>query len=562
MKKKIGWLWLALVGAGIISCTSPLEQIPEKVVITTDPTIRLPLGDPLKGENSLGEELKKALDIDASSIGLTQLYDYTDPEAPQDRKFLWYQTLLKQEIALGEYKNTLQVGSDDLTGLPKTVNFKQYLPSNLPSLPVTLPTPIEIPLKGTITIEHEKIKEIQGRNSGLTLVCKGSSTIPDAIQVVSTALNLDLTKTKEKGEVRFGPAMTFTGDAFTLTQNEGIITIDINIIMIFREIVDTNDIGITPGFIFNWTQVELDLSGDIGADLEGSYPDTQQGEKPIDLSTLKESLFKGKLQFKTIPLYVYVNGPGPWFEDENIGMNLAAVAGETPNTDLHEGPISAVSLPVINPSGQSYAPKTGITRFPCSSSGELASVFNTYPEALGFEYSITIDRYIITPAMLQEDAITFEAAIAFMLPLDFTVVDSINLAEDMEGFSMPDFGEADLLGRDQAGASSQVFDFIKGIRLDMVVDNRLGLDGEIKLYANKIIQENKGDPLEILSLQGTSQLELTQEDLRETWPFSPAFDISIPEGKELNIKRTVSDNPFGLTLSIRLDGSITQEISL
>jgi hypothetical protein len=535
--------------------------MPEKVVITADPTIRLPLGDPLKGEASLGEELKKALDIDASSIGLNQLYDYTDPGAPQDRKFLWYQTLLKQEIALGEYKNTLQVGSDDLTGLPPAVNLKEHLPPSLPSLPMTLPVPIEIPLQGTITIEHAKIMEIQGRNSGLTLVCKGSKTIPDSISVKANALNLNMTKTKEMGEVVFGPVMTFTGGEFTLTPTDGIITIDIAITMTFSEIVDTNDIGITPGFIFNWTQAELDLSDDVGADLEGSYPDEQKGEKPIDISALKDSLFKGKLLFKEVPLYVYVNGPGSWFEKENIGMNLTAEAGET-SEKLHDGPISAVSLPVINPSGQSYAPKTGITRLPCSTiPGDLAPVFKTYPEALGFEYDITIKQYIVTPAMLQEDALTFAAAIALILPLDFTVGETINLAKDMKDFPMPDFGDADLLGREQAGEGSQVFDFIKRVRLDVAVDNKLGLDGEIWLYANKTVQEN-GDPLKTLGLQGSSQLELTQENLRETWPFSPAFDIIIPKDKELHIKRTMSDNPFGLQLSIRLDGSITQEISL
>lgn len=568
MTKKILWLWVALAGAGVNSCTSPLEQIPEKVVITADPTIRLPLGDPLKGDNSLGEELNKALNIDASSIGLTQLYDYIDPQKPQDRKFLMYQTLLKQEIAVAEYKNTLSLGSDDLTGLPKAVKLKDYVPSQLPPLPAKLPS-FDIPLNGTVTLTHEKIKRIQGRNSGLSLVCKGSKTIPDAITVESKALNLNLTKTKEKGEVLFGSVMTFTGGVFTLTQDQGKIGIDITITMTFTEIVDTNDIGITPGFIFNWTEAELDLRAEIGENLTGLYPDTEHEEKPMDLSTLKESLFKGKLKFQEIPFYLYVHGPAVWFADDNMGMNLGVSyktepAGGRAIEPLHEGPIVPVPLPVINPTGQSYGPKTGVARLPSSISGDLKEVFNQYPVELGFTYAITIDRYIITPAMLEENALTFEAAMALILPLAFRVGETINLAEDVKGFSMPDFGEADLLGREQADAGSQVFDFLKGIRLDITVDNTLGLDGEIKLYANKILQQRAEpeDLLGVLSLQGTSRLELTQEDLRDTWPFSPAFDISIPQGKELYIKRTTSDNPFGLKLSIRLDGSITQEISL
>jgi hypothetical protein len=564
MAKKIVWLWLALAGAGINSCSSPLDQMPEKIVITADPTIHLPLGDPLKGDNSLGEELKNALNIDASSMGITQLYDYTDPDAPQNRKFLLYERLLKEEIALGEYKDSLKIGAGDLAGLPKKVEFKQYLPSFLPPLPVTLPTSIEIPLAATVTIDNEKIKEIRGRNSGLSLICKGSKTIPDAITVKSEALNLDLTKTKANGDVVFGPVMTFTGGDFQFTQNEGKITVDIAITMIFTEIVDTNDIGITPNFIFNWTQVELDLGEDIGETLTGSYPDTRAGEDPIDISALKESLFNGKLQFKEIPLYVYVNGPGSWFENDNIGMKLEAVAEGPSKTEVQNGPISTVFLPVIKPSGQNYAPKTGIARLLSSGSGDLAPVFNTYPGALGFEYSITIARYVITPDMLNEDAITFEAAIALILPLDFKVGEvPINLADDIDGFVMPDFGGEDLLGREDAGADSQVFDFIEGIRLDIEVDNRLGIDGEIRLYANQLAKDEEKPPLgPPLGLQGISQLELTQEDLRETYPFSPAFDIIIPASTELTIKRTMSDNPFGIKLSIRVDGSITQEISL
>ena len=249
-------------------------------------------------------------------------------------------------------------------------------------------------------------------------------------------------------------------------------------------------------------------------------------------------------------------------------MNLTAkakvtVEAEEISDELQNGPISPVSLPVINPSGKSYAPKTGIIGLPYSISGNLAPVFNKYPKEMGFAYSINIGQYIITPAMLQEDALAFEAAIALILPLAFTVGEEINLADDIDGFTMPDFGEADLLGREQAGEGSQVFDFIKGIQLDVTVDNKLGLDGEIRLYANNI-QDQKGPLLGTLNLEGSSQLPLTKEELsrEETWPFSPAFDIIIPEGNELHIKRTMSDNPFGLQLSIRLDGSITQEISL
>jgi hypothetical protein len=562
MTKKAVWLWLALVGTGINSCTSPLEQMPEKVVITADPTIRLPLGDPLKGNTSLGEELKKALDIDAKSMGLEQLYDYTDPGAPQDRKFLLYQELVKQEIDLKDYKTVLQVESDDLQGLPNTVNFKQYLPSVLPSLPAILPA-IDITLNGTVTLANANIQEIQGDNSGLSLVCKGSKTIPNAIRVQSEALNLD--QTKEQGDVVFGPLMTFMGDAFILEQQDGKITIDIEITMTFTKIVDTNDIGITPGFIFNWTQVKLDLSEDIGEDdLTGSYPDTE--EKPITLKDLKESLFQGKLQFQEIPLYMYVSGPEQWFENENIVMNLKVFytveAGEASTEPLHDGPIGAVSLPVINPSGQSYGPKTSISHLPSSISGNLASVFNQYPVELGFTYEMRIQRYIITPAMLNADTLTFEAAIALILPLAFTVKEAINLAQDMQDFSMPDFGDKDLLGRKDADESSQAFDFIKGIRLAIEVDNRLGLDGAITLYANKILQETGGAPLGTLGLQGASSLELTQEDLRGTWPFSPAFDIRIPADTELKIKRTIDDNPFGLTLTIWVEGAINQEISL
>lgn len=567
--KKAAWLWLALAGAGINSCTSPLEQMPEKVVVTADPAIRLPLGDPLKGDASLGGELKKALDIDAKSIG-PLLYDYIDPLAPQDRKFFLYQKLVEQQIDITEYKQSLTVGPDGLVGLPKTVRLKDYLPA-IPSLPATLPDPgVTIPLSATVTITNEKILEITGSNSGLSLVCKGSKTIPDTIRVQSAALNLDHTKTKAKGEVVFGPVMSFTGGDFTLTPEEGHITIDIAITMTFKDIVDTNTIGITPDFIFNWTEVKLDLSQEIGDDLKGSYPDTSDpAASPIKVSGLKESLFDGKLQFQKVPFYVYVNGPQQWFENENITMKLntsyKVEAGETTTDLLYDGPLAAVPLPA-KPPGQSYSPKTSISQLASSVVQEedmdLADVFNQAPEELGFDYDIGIGEYIVTPSMLTSDSIAFEAVMILVIPLAYTVGEEIDLARDFNGFDMPDFGDSDLLGREEEGDTSQVFDFIKGIRLDVDVDNRLGLNGELRLYANKFIQEDGGEPLGSLELEGSTRLELGKNELSETFPFSPAFAICIPEGNELIIKRTIDDNPFGVKLTIWVDGSINQEITL
>ncbi|MDR1986403.1 MAG: hypothetical protein LBP88_05455 [Treponema sp.] len=555
MTKKIRRLWAVLAGAGILSCTSPLEQMPEKVVVTADPAIRLPLGDPLKGESSLGEQLKTALNIDPGSTGLTSLYDYVDPEARQDRKFFLYQTLFKQEIKLEEYKKAL--GSKDIAGMPNAVKFKDKLPSGK-SPPYSLTPALEIPINGTITITNDKIKGISGNRAGLKLICsRFGKTRPDSITVHSEVLNF--TKTKEAGEVKFGQAMVFTGDdEFVLTPESGKIKIDFAITMTFTEIADDKDIGITPEFIFEWTEAELDLADLISsADLQGSYP--AEGEESINLASLQASLFGGKLAFKEIPFFVYVNGPKPWFEEENIKMlSLKAVTGGSTETSLYDGPISPASLPRIHLSGQGYAPKTGVARLPSSVSADLAEVFNAYPEALTFDYSITVERYIITPAMLQGDALAFEGAIAFILPLHFTATEEIDLAEDVGGFEPPGFGEEDLLGREDAGADSQVFDFIRGIRLDLEVYNSLGLDGEIKLYAN----DAKEDLLNTLSLQGSSSVDLTKERLRGIYPFAPAFDIIIPQDTELRIKRSVSDNPFGLNLSIRLDGSITQEISL
>jgi hypothetical protein len=565
MTKNILWLGTVLLVAGISACTAPWEQLPEQVVITAEPTIRLPLGDPLKGEDSLGAALQAALDIDASRMGLMELYDYTDPEYPQDRKFLGYQTLIREEIALGEYQATLQPSSDDLTGLPSSVQLKDYLPPSL-SLPTTLEKPLAIPLNATLTIEHEKIKQIQGTASGLTLVCKGSKTIPDSITVKSPQLQLDSTKTKEKGDLAFGPVMTFTGGDFTLNSQEGVIQIAITITMTFTEILDTKDISLTPAFIFNWTQAELDLQEDLGENLLGTYPDLEAGGKPMDVSSLKESLFKGKLQFQTIPLYVYVNGPRPWFEDGNMRMNLAlsyrrdAGDGEVQES-LHQGPIDPVVLPGIQPKGTAYSPKTGVDKLSYSIQGDVGPVFNQYPKEMGFTYGLTIDHYRISPAMLKEEALVFEAAMVLVLPLTFTVGEDIDLAEDMD-FALPDFGDADMLGREAAGAGSQVFDFVQGMSLELAVDNQLGLDGEIRLYANKLVREAQGEPLDTLGLTGKSSLELSREELRDIWPFSPAFDICIPQGRELVIHRTVQDNPFSLKLSLSLAGSISQEINL
>ncbi|MDR1955964.1 MAG: hypothetical protein LBQ30_03840 [Treponema sp.] len=572
MIKKVLGMFLAIMV--IHSCSSPLEQLPKKVRITANPTINLPLGDPLKGDDRLGEELKKALDINASSIGLEHLYDYVDPAASQDRKFLLYQVLVNQTIELEEYKQLLQVLPDEITGLPRTVSFKPYLPPGLP--PVTLPTIIEIriPPEGQsaqVKLTSDQVRKISGTNSGLSLLCSGSKTIPEYIKVTSKALNLEATRKKEDKQIFFGSALSFTGGDFTLEPDPATaqITIDLSITMGFKEILDTNDITIKPEFIFNWTEVELKPPSDLVRDLQGTYPPKDAGS--IDLSTLKKAFFKGKLQFTEIPLYGYVNGPHEWFNENNITLKLEAsyTASEgtaSKTTVLHNGPIGTVSLPLVNPpKGSPYTPTIGLASLPTSVLSDLVGIFNDYPKQLTITYAIQIHQYSITPTMLNEDRLSFEAALGLVMPLQFTVgAADINLAEDLEGFTMPDFGKNDIFGRDRADASDQVFNSLKAIRLNMGLHNTLGLEGTITLYANKQIQEAMGDPLGIIPMQGTSRLELTREKLQEpaNFPFSPAFAIRIPAHTELRIKRTLDDNPFSLKLSIQVAGTVMQEFDL
>jgi hypothetical protein len=552
--------WIAVV-VWINACTSPLEQLPEKVRVTANPTINLPLGDPLKGSNNnLGESLRNALTIDADTLGLDGLYDYVDPTDRETQKFLMYRSLVETEIAVTEYNTALTMNSKQIEGLPTKVSFASQLPP-LP-LPFSLPEPLDIPLNGEIRLEQENIQQVWGNASGLSLTCSGSKTIPEYITVTSKALNLDVRK--EKHEITFGRAMTFTGGEFELVaSDQGIITIDIAITMGFKDIVDTKDITIKPEIIFNWSKVELNLANEITS--QGSYPDSDA--EALTISGLKESLLNGKLRFDSIPLYLYVDGPALWFADGNITLSLDVESlkdGEQTMKSLEKDTAIARSgMPEItNP----YKPKQDLTAQPASfESDGLTEVFNAYPEALRFKYKIDIKQFIVTPDMLRGGNIAFKTAIAMVIPLALTAGQDIDLAEDLAEFDMPNFGDKDMFGRSNAGASGDAFDFMESISVDITLNNALGLDGMIQLYANLEQQEAK-QPLAILGMTGSaSRIQLTREDLKDpaNFPFSPVFDFIIPRDTKLAIKRTLLDNnPFSIALKIRVKGNIHQEFDL
>ncbi|MDR1955592.1 MAG: hypothetical protein LBQ30_01905 [Treponema sp.] len=563
MMKKAVWLWC---GALFCACTSPLEQMPEKILITANPTINLPLGDPLKGSDiNLGTALQDAMNIDPGAIGLDQLYTYVDPAESDVRKFVMYQMLVDKTFDLKEYRDVLTVSSSAIEGLPSRVDFAAELPV-LPPLPASLPlvVPVDLPT-GTIVLEHDKIGKLTGSNSGLSLICSGSQTKPEYITMVSQALNLNVTK--EKRDITLGSPLTFTGGDFSLEPEDGKITIDIAISMGFKDIVDTKAMTIKPGIIFHWTEAELNLGDDIPS--SGSFPEESGGGKGIDLAPLKTSLFNGKLQFDTIPLYLYLDGPAPWFTNGNITLALSAASGEgepTPLENKHET-LTATSPPVFEATKTEYRPSKGLASLPSSfETDDLTAIFNAYPENLRFNYAIEIGKCIVNPDMLKADRLGFKAALVMALPLRFTITDDIDVAEDMDGFAMPDFGTADMFGRESADASAEAFDFIERISVDMTIHNALGLDGMVYLYANSQGKEaGKTAALGEISMTGVAgSVLLSREDLKKpaNYPFSPAFEIIIPQGTEFSIKRVIADDPFSIFLKIAVEGKIEQEIDL
>jgi hypothetical protein len=498
-------------------------------------------------------------------MGLDGLYDYFDPTDRETQKFLAYQSLAETEIPVADYKAALTMDSKNIEGLPTKVSFAPQLPPG--PLPLSLPESLVITLTGTIRLGHEKIQYIWGNASGLSLTCSGSKTIPEYIIVTSEVLDLNVRKEKQKQEIAFGAAMAFTGGEFELKSDQGNITIDITITMGFKDIVDTKDITIKPEIIFNWTKAELNLDDKVTS--EGSYPD--QNTSALTLAGLKAPLLNGKLHFDSIPLYLYLDGPAPWFADGNIALDLNVAYGQDgeqtkplENIRAEDMAIARSGMPEItNP----YKPKQDLAaQAAYFESDGLTEVFNEYPEALRFKYKITIKQCIVTPDMLTGGSITFKAAMAMVIPMTFIAKEDIDFAKDVDGFAMPNFGKEDMFGRSHAEDSGDAFDFMESISIDITLNNALGLDGIIRLYANQKQQEAGLTPLETLSMTGSASLiHLTREDLKNqaNFPFSPAFDIIIPQETKLAIKRTLLDNnPFSIALKIRVKGNIQQEFDL
>jgi hypothetical protein len=298
----------------------------------------------------------------------------------------------------------------------------------------------------------------------------------------------------------------------------------------------------------------------------------------IDLSDLQSILaaYPG-LEFKSVPAYIYINGPAKLLKEGKLSLSLE-INGGTPEIFA----LTPMPLPDLPPSG---SPMTRPLSPKPAAKIDLTGILNNPANTtLDFDYSISVGQSLITipaaefPAFLEELKTPLTVCLAIILPLQFTAptpvpilaADEASRGADNCAIVMNDSG-TDLFGRNGGGEASEtmekVLNNMTALSLQVSVTNNLGINGFLTMNGQVTPESNRpnnplepippppaGDTLGRISLTGDSTITLTKEYIEKTNPFNPAFELFL-EG-DFEIKRTAS-NPGLKPLEMSL-GAVVQ----
>jgi hypothetical protein len=289
-------------------------------------------------------------------------------------------------------------------------------------------------------------------------------------------------------------------------------------------------------------------------------PSSAGSDDGIDLSALLGSGgvladYPG-LKFRSVPAYLYIDGPARLFQDGNISIDLqftdTAGAALMPPEHIIVSPVEFPNLPESGVAVSALSPRSPVLI-------ELKDIFNADPQPEGLKADITFNiGEILIPknelAAFAADLRTpLTAHLILLLPFQFTTSVPIPV------FAGPDWGDSppegsppnpamelipgggDLLGRggdDEDGTMSDIVKNLKSLSVEASVTNNLGINGYVKMLAAMPTTASP-DPRELegsITLSGTSTLTILKSDL-ETPPFSPALAIYL-EG-DFDIKRSL-----------------------
>jgi hypothetical protein len=350
--------------------------------------------------------------------------------------------------------------------------------------------------------------------------------------------------------------------------------------------------GDTRAFIIRMKLIEKDLGSvlddlppappalpgvtlpDIGIDFEkaGISPikDTKKG---FELKEIQKILGKYKgLKFRSVPVYLYIQGPARIFANENVTASIKALNGTDHNVPLLNAellsnqPISPREFPVFPdsediPMRGTLSPKPE-TRF------DLTDILNqdNPPEELDFDYEINIGnikiKYEDLPAIREDFKTPLSAVLVLVLPFQFSADEDIpilserNADPDAGAIHLLDEGK-DLFGRNSADDESEsttkdMLERMQSLVIQVNVENNLGLTGYAPVYGAK---PNFADPNENLlgrmSLSGSSSIVIPKSKV--VYPFNVWVEIYLEEGQDFDIKRPVKDSavpPLKLSLGV------------
>jgi hypothetical protein len=272
----------------------------------------------------------------------------------------------------------------------------------------------------------------------------------------------------------------------------------------------------------------------------------------IDLSDLFNLLneYDG-LEFRSVPAYLYIDGPARIFQGGNVSYTLKFDDGSiTPSSFTN----TVVPLPLPgNFSSGILSPKPTAL--------EMAGVFNGKPSSLKAEIDFTIGAITINSldelrAFAADLRTPLSANLVLLLPFQFSASSPIPVFAGPDDSSNPNpnpaikLMDSDLLGRDGEGAMDDMTENLQSLTMELSIVNNLGINGYIKML-KAMPTPASPSPAELegtISLSGKSSITIPKATL-ETVPFSPALEIYL-------------DGDFDIKRSLPPEGAMTMNMAI
>ncbi|MDR2094949.1 MAG: hypothetical protein LBP76_05450 [Treponema sp.] len=295
-------------------------------------------------------------------------------------------------------------------------------------------------------------------------------------------------------------------------------------------------------------------------------------KKGFELKDIQKILgeYEG-LKFRSVPVYLYIQGPDRIFKNGNVTASITALDGTDNSAPLPDAellsnqPVSPHAFPVFPDSDDepmlgTLSPKPE-TRF------DLKDILNqdSPPAGLDFKYKINIGnitiKYDELPAIREDFKTPLSAILVLVLPYQFTAGQDIpilaekNTDPDAKAIHLLDEGK-DLFGRNSADDESEsttkdMLERMQSLVIQVNVENNLGLAGYAPVYGARPDTDRAKKPLGRMPLSGPSSIAIPKSEVG--YPFNIWVEIYLEEGQDFDIKRPGKDSavpPLKFSLGI------------